>query len=102
MQITNIPNSNIIDTLREQQCSGDMVLNLLPTLVCELDTQGRFVYVNLAFEEYTGYKTDELIGMSSCEIFGCDLIEEMKTDKSFETEITIKDGSTRTIESVAK
>jgi PAS domain S-box-containing protein len=97
MKIIDIPNSNIIDTLSEQKCSGDMVLNLLPALICEIDTQGRFVYINMAFEEFTGYRTNELIGHPSEEVIGCSLLEEVQTDKSFETEITLKDGSVKTV-----
>jgi two-component system NtrC family sensor kinase len=96
------------EALRTERNFVATVLDTVGALVVVLDTAGKIVRLNRAFEELTGYSGDELRGRVFWEIFiAAEEVEPFKAsfysiDKSSpkiscETQLIIRDGPRRTI-----
>jgi PAS domain S-box-containing protein len=59
------------DVMPQQDQPGELaVLNFMADAVCCVDTEGRFTFVNAAFETLTGYASADLLGTPSTHIYG--------------------------------
>jgi PAS domain S-box-containing protein len=56
------------------------VVNTIQDGVMIVDTQGRIISVNKAFEIITGYSKDDLIG-KTCDVLNCNLFEMARNEK---------------------
>ena len=59
---TNQRLTNEIDERRKVQNELDRIVNLVPSLICVMDKEGRFVKVNRAWDHSMGYAEEDLIG----------------------------------------
>jgi hypothetical protein len=51
--------------LREQLAFNELMFEMLPLPVSMLDTQGRYLSVNRAWEDFTGRRRDDVLGLSA-------------------------------------
>ena len=51
--------------LREQLAFNELMFEMLPLPVSMLDTQGRYLKVNRAWEDFTGRRRDDVLGLSA-------------------------------------
>lgn len=65
---------------RKREKQLQMITDALPTIVSEIDAQGRFLFVNEACRKWFESKSNELIGMKLEDVFG---VEDFKSISKF-------------------
>lgn len=67
------------DQLKKERAFFRSVIDLMPSMVCIKDLEGKFIYVNNSFEDLSGYKN--LIGMKMEQFLSPETVERIKSNE---------------------
>jgi PAS domain S-box-containing protein len=66
------PRKNAERTIRESEERLRLIADAMPSLICEIDAEGRYRFNNKAYEDWFGVRREDLLGKTVLEFLGKD------------------------------